>query len=116
MIENWPVNVRLTVDGQPVETGPDFRQGTERNADEVSSLVVWIRKQSTSPTTVVLSEPLAGDFDADGDIDKADLAELVFNWLARSAGYYPVKGNLNNDNRVNLIDFAIFASQWLEVY
>jgi len=116
VIENWPVNVRLTVDGQPVETGPDFRQGTERNADEVSSLVVWIRRQSTSPTTVVLSEPLAGDFDADGDIDKADLAELVFNWLARSAGYYPVKGNLNNDNRVNLMDFAIFASQWLEVY
>jgi hypothetical protein len=116
LIENWDSPVRLAIDGQPVESGPDFRQGIEKTADEVSSLVVWVRKQTTSQVNVAISAPVGGDFDADGDIDGTDFAALVWNWLATDTGYHPVKGNLNGDNRVNFTDFAIFASHWLETY
>jgi hypothetical protein len=116
VIGNWDSPVRLTIDGQPVESGPDFRQGTEETADEVSSLVLWIGLQSTTSTNLVISQPRQGDFDADGDIDGTDLDELVWNWLAMDTGYHPVKGNLNGDNRVNFIDYALFASRWLEQY
>jgi hypothetical protein len=116
VIENWDSPVRLAIDGQPVASGPDFRQGIEKTADEVSSLVLWITLQSTASTNLVISQPRPGDFDADGDIDGTDLDALVSNWLAVDIGYHPVRGNLNSDNRVNFIDYALFASHWLEQY
>ncbi|MHC4476367.1 MAG: Calx-beta domain-containing protein [Planctomycetota bacterium] len=112
VIDNWQPKVRLTINGQPVESGPDFRQGTERGADEVPSLVVWIRAQSSSPLNLMISEPLGGDFDADGDTDWIDCGRLMWNWLRKTTGYYPVKGDLNDDNQVNFFDFAIFTSMW----
>jgi hypothetical protein len=114
LIENWRSKVRLTIDGQPVESGPDFGQGIEETADGVSSVVVWVRRQSTSPISVVISEPMRGDFDVDCDVDGVDLAEFVSNWLARGTGYWPVEGDLNADNRVDSADFAIFALKWLD--
>jgi hypothetical protein len=116
VIENWDSPVRLTIDGQPVASGSDFRQGIEKTADEVSSLVLWISLQSTASANLVISQPRPGDFDADGDIDGTDLDALVWNWLATDTGYHPVKGNLNSDNRVNFIDHALFAEHWLEQY
>ena len=49
-------------------------------------------------------------FDADGDVDWIDFGKLISNWLRRDTGYYPVKGNLNDDNQVDFFDFAIFSS------
>ena len=56
LIENWPAeaDAKLIMDGRSVEPGPDFRQGIEKNADEVASLVVWVRKESTSPLDFVI--------------------------------------------------------------
>jgi hypothetical protein len=115
VIENWREPVRLHVDGQVIEPGPDFRQGTEETADEVASLVVWMRAQSTSAINVVISEPAPGDLDADGDIDGTDLGRFVSDWLVLNFGQ-TVQGDLNGDNQVNSIDFAILASRWLDEY
>jgi hypothetical protein len=115
VIENWRELARLHVNGQVVEPGPDFRQGTEGTADEVPSLVVWIRAQSTSSINVAISEPAAGDFDADGDIDGMDLGRFVSNWLVMNFGQ-SVPCDLNGDKQVNSVDFAILASRWLDEY
>ncbi|MHC4338066.1 MAG: hypothetical protein ACYSTG_09025 [Planctomycetota bacterium] len=54
VVENWwgDTNAGLTIDGQPIAPGHDFRQGIEKTADGVSSLVIWLRKDSTSPVDI----------------------------------------------------------------
>ncbi|MHC4387167.1 MAG: hypothetical protein ACYSX1_01010 [Planctomycetota bacterium] len=54
VVENWwdDACAGLTIDGQPVAPGPDFRQGIEETADGITSLVIWMRKDSTSPIDV----------------------------------------------------------------
>jgi hypothetical protein len=91
VIENWGSEVQLAVDGQPVEPGPDFRQGTEPGADEVSSLVVWLKKESISPINVTISASgIPGDFDDDKDVDMVDLDVLVSHWLEENFSSEPV--------------------------
>ena len=54
VVENWwgDTNADLIIDGQPITPGPDFRQGIEKTANEISSLVIWLRKDSTSPLDI----------------------------------------------------------------
>ncbi|HUT28731.1 MAG TPA: Calx-beta domain-containing protein [Sedimentisphaerales bacterium] len=57
VIEDWDNdNASLSIGGQPVTPGSDFRQGIEKDSDEVPSLVVWIRQDTTSPLNIVISE------------------------------------------------------------
>jgi hypothetical protein len=64
---------------------------------------------------VAISEPAAGDLDADGDIDGMDLGRFVSDWLVLNFGQ-TVQGDLNGDKQVDSVDFAILASQWLDEY
>jgi hypothetical protein len=57
VIEDWDnYNATLSIDGQPVTPGSDFRQGIEKDSDEVPSLVVWFTQDTTSSIDVVISE------------------------------------------------------------
>jgi len=57
------------------------------------------------------------DFDVDGDVDFDDLSTLSDQWLH----FHPMPGFLtadiaplpHGDRRVNFLDFAILAEQWL---
>jgi hypothetical protein len=86
VIDNWGGEVQLAVDGQPVEPGPDFRQGIEHTADEVSSLVIWLKKESTSPvdicvlTSMLPPQPAFNPDPADGA--KNAFPDVVLGWNA----------------------------------
>jgi hypothetical protein len=57
---------------------------------------------------------LPADFDRDGDVDNDDLDIFTLHWLEHiPGGHQALEANLNNDDRVNLTDFAFFASCWL---
>jgi len=116
VIQNWDSRVQLTIDGQAVASGPDFRQGIEKTAEEACSLVVWINKQSTSPINIVISEPctIPGDLDGDGNVDGSDLATFMSHWLDALPGCQSLKGDVYKDCKVNFKDFAVLASHWLE--
>lgn len=106
VVENWwgDSGAGLTVDGQPISPGPDFRQGIEKTDDGVSSLVIWLRKEATSPTNIAVIKPF--DFD--------DLADFCQWWANRCIiGNWCGGWDINQDLRVNFDDFALFASQWL---
>ncbi|MHC4343295.1 MAG: Calx-beta domain-containing protein [Planctomycetota bacterium] len=64
VIDDWDNdNASLSIDGQPVTPGSDFRQGIEMTSDEVPSLVVWFTQDTTSPIDVVIGEAAdANDF------------------------------------------------------
>ena len=57
---------------------------------------------------------VCGDLEADGDVDFADLAILIDQWLLPpgnpSADIAPQP---NGDNIVNFQDFALLANKWL---
>jgi hypothetical protein len=58
-------------------------------------------------------EHLLGDCEPDGDVDWADLACLVFNWLDDDCG--DCNGvDLNGDGKVNFYDFRRMARNWLK--
>ncbi|MHC4864341.1 MAG: hypothetical protein ACYTEX_09670 [Planctomycetota bacterium] len=74
VVENWgnePAGV--VIDGRPVPSGSNFRQGIETSADGQSSLVVWVRTESTSAVEVAIIKPL----------DFPDLADFAAYWLNR---------------------------------
>ena len=48
------------------------------------------------------------DLDCNGDINMGDLAVMSSNWLMTGTS---IPGDLNNDQIVNFLDFAIFAEQ-----
>lgn len=60
--------------------------------------------------------PPAGDLILDGFVDEDDLAELCYYWLKdkgdKSNDYYE-RADANRDDCVNLLDFALLASNWL---
>jgi hypothetical protein len=66
VIADWDnESATLSIGGQPVTPGPDFRQGIEKDSDEVSSLVVWITQDTTSPIDIVIGEAVdVNDFNA----------------------------------------------------
>ena len=55
------------------------------------------------------------DFDADGDVDFVDLAELRNHWVNTDCNYpgWCEGTDLDYSGRVNLVDFAVFANNWL---
>lgn len=75
--------------------------------------------QSSEPFSVVfVHDPLAGDLIIDGVVDISDLSEFCYYWLQdngdKSNDYYE-RADTNRDGHVNFLDFAIFASNWLQV-
>lgn len=56
VVKNWwpGTKARLKIDGKMVVQGPDFRQGIERSVDGTCSLVIWIRKKSSSPIRITI--------------------------------------------------------------
>ena len=82
IVQGWGSSqAGLIIDGQKIEPGGDFRQGIETSLDQVSSLVVWISKESTGPINVELSSSvtLPSDFNRDGVVNFLDFAVLVEN-------------------------------------
>jgi len=55
VINNWPEDsAALNIDGKPVKTGKDFRQGIEYEIDGSRTLVVWIKLQSKKTVKMIL--------------------------------------------------------------
>jgi hypothetical protein len=50
------------------------------------------------------------DLDHSGEVNLSDIAVFTRHWLERT---YPI-GDLNLDLYVNMLDFSLFASQWLQ--
>jgi len=68
---------------------------------------------------ILLSEPtcvqLPSDLDADGLVEWDDLRILVSYWLDRChINKWCAGSDINQSRNVNFVDFAIFASEWLE--
>ena len=105
VIENWGSGrAGVVIDGQVVEPGPDFRQGIEESADGVLSLVVWVRKESTSPIDITIMKPFG----------LVDLANISDRWLERCRINKWCEGwDLNHSRSIDCDDFAIFALQWV---
>jgi hypothetical protein len=114
VIENWDSQTQLLINGQPIDQGPDFRQGIEKTADEVPSLVVWIRKEATSSVNIVLSEPCTslGDLDNSGNIDGIDLGIFVLHWLDPSPACCDINVDMDKNRKINAKDFAIMTARW----
>jgi len=57
VIENWPRDsaASVAINGRTISPGPDFRQGIEKTADGIASLVMWIKKGSIAPLTLSIS-------------------------------------------------------------
>jgi len=56
VIENWHVNteINMTINGEYIKPGSNFRQVIEKTADGISSLVIWIKKESVVPVDITL--------------------------------------------------------------
>ncbi|MHC4619546.1 MAG: LamG domain-containing protein [Planctomycetota bacterium] len=117
-IKNWDshAHVSLRLDGQEVKPGPDFRRGIENSTSgQMPSLVVWIKKEATSPISITITKnEILGDFDDDCDVDSADLAGLVARWLDSLPGCQDLEGDLDGDCQVNFKDYALLALRWLD--
>jgi hypothetical protein len=80
VIENWDAEeAGLTVNDWEFPPGPDFRYGIEKNADEVSSLVVWFRMRWESRMDIKIrgSSGILGDINNDGVVNFLDFSTLV---------------------------------------
>jgi len=70
---------------------------------------------SESFTIVFNTEPLVGDLAVNGIVDLVDLLELSHYWLSTDAGFpndYYERADANRDGIVNMVDFALMASNW----
>jgi hypothetical protein len=59
VVRNWPADTRagLSINGESVPSGKQFRQGVERNWDQsraIDSLVVWVECQFEEPVTITM--------------------------------------------------------------
>ncbi len=63
-----------------------------------------------APSWLVPDCKNAGDFDCDQAVNDADLEILVNTWLST----VDLTADIDNSGRVDLADFAMFASYWLE--
>lgn len=72
--------------------------------------------EPSEPITIVFNtEPLVGDLAVDGIVDMVDLVELSHYWLLTDAGLhndYYERADANRDGVVNMMDFALMASNW----
>ena len=60
---------------------------------------------------MLLTAPIPGDADGDGDVDAADATILAANWLQTIAGGYSV-GDFDEDGDVDDTDATILAANW----
>jgi len=77
IVEGWGSDeAALKIDGGEIQPGPLFRQGLEKKLDQPDSLVVWVKKESTSAVSfeVSRSSTSATDFNRDGVTNFLDLA------------------------------------------
>ncbi len=115
VIENWwgdDSDVWLSIDGQRIDPGPDFRRGIEKDANEVSSLVIWIKKDSTSLINITIAKKISGDFEPDGDVDFVDFAWFAPNWMDTACGLCD-GADLTGDGNVDFYDLKKFTDNWL---
>lgn len=58
VLKNWAASdpAKVIVDGEPLNDGPGFRQGTFRDTDGTRTLVIWVKKASEKPITVEISK------------------------------------------------------------
>lgn len=68
VIENWDSEVTLSIDGELALNDSDFRQGIERNSEEVPSLVVWFRKESSNQISISLTDKLFTDIEKEQEL------------------------------------------------
>ena len=74
--------------------------------------------QPSEPFTIVFNrEPLAGDLLVDGTVDAKDLTEFSYYWLSQNSSIhndYYERADSNRDGSVDLADFSLLASNWLQ--
>jgi len=88
--------------------------GLDGSGVSVEGIVPFEMTNATLETGIVL---LPGDFEPDGDVDLADLANLCFAWLSSSGEpdwdqIYDI--SIPPDNIINFKDFSVLAQYWLE--
>lgn len=73
--------------------------------------------EPSEPFTIVFNvEPVAGDLVVDGVVDIADVVALTDFWLAPVSSHqndFCERADANRDGRVDGLDFALLASNWL---
>jgi len=93
--------------------GENLRWITFRVYDELEDADVY---EPSEPVTIVFNtEPPAGDLVVDGTVDVPDLARMAHYWLAERSSRendYCERADANRDGVVNMLDFALFASNW----
>jgi len=116
VIENWSDNVQISINGDLVQPGPDFRQGIETNSDMVSSLVVWVRRQLGAPVDIIIAKQcgMVADIYADTEINGRDLERIASQWLESAPGCQSLLGDIDKNCKVDFNDFALLAAQWLQ--
>ncbi len=66
----------------------------------------------------IVTAPMPGDVEPDGDIDIDDLAAMAISWLANSGdvnyNFYCDIDDVIGDGTVNLPDFQVLAENWME--
>lgn len=74
--------------------------------------------EPSDPKRVCSILPLDGDFDSSYLVDVNDIHIFTSHWLTVSCVYPDCcsLADLNNDGRVNLMDFAIMANNWMDSF
>lgn len=74
--------------------------------------------EPSEPFTIVFNaEPLEGDLYVDGQVDGYDIVELGYYWLEDEGSIYNdyyERADANRDGIVNMLDFSLLASNWLD--
>jgi len=93
--------------------GNDLRWITFRVYDELEDEDIY---EPSEPVTIVFNvEPPAGDLVVNGKVDVPDLRRLAHYWLAERSSPendYCERADANRDGAVNMLDFALLASNW----
>jgi len=93
--------------------GNDLRWITFRVYDELEDEDLY---EPSEPVTIVFNvEPSAGDLVVDGAVNLPDLVEMAHFWLATDSSRendYCERADTNRDGAVNMLDFALLASNW----
>jgi hypothetical protein len=67
----------------------------------------WLKSGCTAPQYCQ-----GADIDHSGKVDFADLLLFIDQWMWKDPDLEDTPGDFNGDGRVNLLDFALLASDW----